>query len=339
MNNNNEPELKSGNSQFVRQPIQSLHTLDGDILSSIKDENYASNIVKVVTQHTDAKGKENDENKEDFMNPTGQKPAASFRINLNSPYFYVVVSIIFLSVVGGAAYFAVTSTIQQTLPSPAVATSTPAASSTLPANISITQKNIFNAEVIVPVQLNALTKIQIISLLQDTKKSLLDNELKDNINVSLSTDVDLITFLNKIQYSGPETLVRSISSDKVYNFGVYHKKKDDFDTYLITKIDSFDLAFSGMLEWERTLPVDLSSIFTYMPEIVEQSTSTPQTVQNVPRFVDKVVKNIDVRSYIDPVKGTQIMYGFVNKKYLVITSGEAAFADIINKLTVNNILR
>jgi len=337
----NDSEKKS---DFVRSPIQSLHTLDADILSSMKDENYASNIVRVLTHDTDKKN-EGGQNESDTDIQKKKTPESFLlKLNFNSAYFYVGLSIFLLSILGGTTYYVVKTSIENTVPKPvvvAVATSTEnTASSTVPSNISITQKSIFNAEVVVPIEIEKLTKTQIIDLILNTKKSLVANEIKNNINVSLSTRLSLQDFLNKIQYSGPDTLVRSLLSDKIYNLGLYHKEKGDFETYVITKIDIFDLAFAGMLEWERFMPVDLYKIYTYTTQ-ADSSTSSviTQNTEKSQIFIDKVIKNIDVRVYTDPLKGTQIIYGFINKEYLLITSGESSFVDIVNKLTINNILR
>jgi hypothetical protein len=336
-------------SNFVRPSIQSLHTLDGDILSSVKDESYASNIVKVITHNTNNKHTDDSESLRDTEQV---KSKISFKFNLNSTSFYVGLSIILFGTLGAATYYTVKKSIQETLPKPETVVSSSTiptvtgqiASSTIPTNLYITQKDIFSAEVIIPIEIEKLTKIQILDLVQSTKKNLSKNQIKNNINISLKTDIDLTEFLNKIQYSGPDTLIRSLTSNKIYNFGVYHKEKDDFETYLITKIDTFDLGFAGMLEWEKFMPVDLYKLYAYTQNTA-QGTSSSSTIPVLPikkstgKFVDKVIKNIDVRMYIDTDKGTQIIYGFINKQYLLITSGESSFIDIVNKLTINNILR
>jgi hypothetical protein len=85
--------------------------------------------------------------------------------------------------------------------------------------------------------------------------------------------------------------------------------------------------------------VDLQNIFTYTAE-TETSTSSQTLTKEVTAskvFTDEVVKNIDTRWYVN--NNTKILYGFINKEYLLITSGEESFIDIVNKLTKNNILR
>ncbi len=344
--NNSDSEKKNN---FVRSPIQSLHTLDADILSSMKDENYASNIVKVLTHNTEKKDTiEQDSNL--VKNTQKKESFFSFIQTLNSTYVYVGLSIFLFGTLGGVTYYVVKTSIENTVPKPdpvTVATSTKdTASSTLPDNISITQKNIFNAEVLVPIEIEKLTKPQIISLIRDTKKELVQKEIRNNINISLSTGISLQDLFNKIQYSGPDTLTRSLVSDKIYTVGLYHKAKGDFEMYILTKIDIFDLAFAGMLEWERFMPVDLYNLYSYNSTVVTSSTvstSSPTISKKEAStngiFIDTVIKNIDVRTYIDPIKGTRIVYGFINKEYLLITSGESSFIDIVNKLTINNILR
>lgn len=342
---NNDSEKKN---DFIKEPpIQSLHTLDADLLASMKSENYASNIVKVVT-HSNA-------TKEDATTPALHtlkqiKNTSSFKIDVNSKGFYIGLSIFLTTIIGFSTYYIVNKTIQDILPKTPVATSVVATSTqTTSTTLTVPKGKIFNAEVLVPIQVADLTRFQIIQTINTIKVDLLTNKVKANINIGLIPDIGLNDFFNKIQYSGPETLIRSFDASKIYSFGLYHTQKDQFQTYFITKIDIFDLAFSGMLDWEYAMPVDLANIYTTISSTASttetltstttQQKITPTTTTKKVTFTDKIIKNIDTRVYVDPVKGTQIIYGFINKEYLLITSGEEVFIDIVNKLTINNILR
>ncbi len=56
-------------------------------------------------------------------------------------------------------------------------------------------------------------------------------------------------------------------------------------------------------------------------------------------FIDKIVKNTDTREYTDSISKSKILYGFINNKYLLITSGPNSFMDIKDSLINQNILR
>jgi hypothetical protein len=342
--NDNDLEKKPDISE---PPIQSLHTLDADILASIKNENYASNIVKVVTHDTGGVSKKDGEEDADSIGLHTLKQAQDkvpFRFNFNSTYFYVGLSVFLLMVLGFSTYYVIHNTIQDITPPADVATSTTqtalATTTSTSTNAAVRGKNtLINAEILIPIRISDLTKIQVIDLINKTKADLITKEIKNNINIGLTPDVSIENFFNKIQYSGPDTLVRSLNESKVYNFGLYHTKNNQFQAYILTKIDTFDLAFSGMLDWEQSMFIDFQNIFTYTPEKVSAS-STQKTAQNpviTKRFTDTVIKNIDARIYTN--ENTKIIYGFINKEYILITSGEESFVDIVNKLTINNILR
>lgn len=350
----NDSDKQDKKSDFVRPPMQSLHTLDADLLSSMKDENYASNIVKVVTHANENKESDGTGAEEIGLNTFNQiKSKSSIPFNFNGTVFYVILGFLMLTGLGAGAFYVIQKNIQETLPKTDATASTStgmtqSASSTISSTTKTTllpNNSLFNAEILIPIKIADITKYQIIELLNKNKGDLVANKIKNRINIGLPTDVSIENFLNKIQYSGPESILRSLDSSHAYNFGLYHTQNGIFETYFLTKIDIFDLAFSGMLDWEHSMPIDLQYIYSINKKDTEQGTSSSsvststQSLKKIPKFTDKVIKNIDTRIYVDEDKKIQIIYGFINKEYLLITSGENSFVDIVNKLTINNILR
>ena len=61
--------------------------------------------------------------------------------------------------------------------------------------------------------------------------------------------------------------------------------------------------------------------------------------KNTEVFIDRILKNQDIREYINNENNTTIVYGFINNKYLIITSGESSFIDIRDRLLKQNIIR
>lgn len=321
---------------------QSLHTLEGDLMASMKNENYASNIVKIVTHDGESdKNTERtqltDKNK-DVIRNIFLKIKRLFVYN--STYFYLTVSIIFILIISSIAFYFINITIKNTnLATDSVVkatTTTEVKATTTLTKPELYGNDIFNADMTLSLQVASQNKKLFITKIEEVKKNLVKNNIKNNIDISLKMDIDLDGFFDKIQYSGPETLLRSLSSEKPYNFGLYHIKNDEFETFFLTKIDIFDLAFSGMLEWERSMPIDFEYIY---PSITNNNTSSSSTTPNINKFTDKVIKNIDTRTYFDEKKGIEITYGIINKQYLLITSGENSFTNIVNKLLVRNVLR
>ncbi len=318
---------------------QSLHTLEGDLLASTKDENYASNIVKIVTHDKEETGVANKKTEKEEAGPS-RFSKIKFSINLNSTATYIGISVFFIAFISLGSYYFIHTTIQNTLPQttpePITTTSVTTPTSTSSVSKPVLQANgIFSADMVIPLQVVSYNKKLFIDKINEIKTNLTKNNIKDNIDISINTDLSLDNFLDKIQYSGPESLLRSFDAEKSYNFGLYHTQGDQYETYFLTKIDVFDLAFSGMLDWERSMPLDFEKIYTYT---VATSSNSSNVSTTTPVFTDKVIKNIDTRTYIDTKKGIRITYGIVNKQYLLITSGENSFVDIVNKLLIRNIL-
>ena len=316
------------NEDEQKNPIitDSLHTLEGDLLASMKDDNYSSNIVKIVTQ-----GKN--------QNPVAiEKQGGAGQGGITSMQKYITLAIVLLF--GAVAmYFYVTNTpedpslVQTRDGGISTNTEDQPATNTVPI---VQPKTIFEADIVIPLAIRNNNKAEFLQKITEAKQELVKNKVAAKTNISFILDTNLENLFNKIQYSGPESLLRSFSQDHAYNFGLYHAKDFHFETYLLVKVEQFDLAFSGMLEWERTISIDLENIYRID---VGQNVISTSTTSSVPKFTDRVIKNIDARTYTDTQKGITITYGFINRKYLFITSGENSFTDIVNNLLVKNVLR
>ncbi len=327
MNEENKPQENKSDL------TASLHTLEGDLLNSMKEENYSNNIVKIVTHdQTGLTGK-----------VSTDSLASKFSDNPNYKK-YLINTVALLFGVGSFAFY-IMNLPESTKPAESEDVPKTVATTTLQA---IQQETIFEADVVIPLEIANGTKLDLVRNVAVAEEGLLKNKIADKTNISFVSDANVETFFNKLQYSGPESLLRALSENQAYNFGVYHIKGPTFEKYILLKVSIFDLAFSGALEWERNMPIDLGALFTipFVPtiasttasstsKIVIATTSLPAT----PKFVDKVIKNIDTRTYTDTVKGTTVTYGFINREYLLITSGESSFADIVNILLVKRVLR
>jgi hypothetical protein len=125
-----------------------------------------------------------------------------------------------------------------------------------------------------------------------------------------------------------------------------------FETYILIEIENFDLAFKSILEWEKYMQLDLKDIFlgnnvtidTAKPTVTSTTSSSTETVvkynkKDTDVFTDRILKNQDIREYVNNESNTTLIYGFINNKYLVITSGESSFIDIRDRLLKQNIVR
>ena len=182
--------------------------------------------------------------------------------------------------------------------------------------------------------------------LNKIKDVLLGKKIEPKNNIGLNVNLDLNQFFEKIRYSGDSSLLRSF--DGQYSFGLYSIENNKFENYILIKLSNFDLAFQGILNWERYMSVDLKGIFTGNNEIISNnaepsgiSTSSEKKYykKDTKTFIDRTLKNYDIREFVDNNTNTDIIYGFINNKFLLITSGESSFIDIKNRLLKENIVR
>ncbi|MDP3726179.1 MAG: hypothetical protein Q8R36_03200 [bacterium] len=121
----------------------------------------------------------------------------------------------------------------------------------------------------------------------------------------------LSTFPNDI----PERLLRTINNE--FFFGFHSFKK--IAPFLIITNRFYDGAFLGMLEWEKFMLHDIAPLFLISP--ADQG-----------KFFDAVIKNIDVR-FLKNTRGEAIlMYSFIDRQTIVITTNADTFAEIVTRM-------
>ncbi len=158
----------------------------------------------------------------------------------------------------------------------------------------------------------------------------------------------------------PDALVRALSPSQ-YLLGVH--AYDDNQPFLILGVDSYEGAYAGMLAWERTMQSDLEPLFNRIPPVRIQepvvatttatstaATSTPaaplaatSTASTTPsvaaaapspaEFADRIVENHDARVIEDENGEIVLLWTFINRSVLVITTNEATLREIISRLT------
>ena len=131
--------------------------------------------------------------------------------------------------------------------------------------------------------------------------------------------------LTILDLQAPRSFIRSITA---INFGFYR----DSEPFIIMKTTAFDVAFGGILEWERAMSADLSPFFgapvsgTFDP----QARSASQIRE--PYFVDVVVNNLDARVLTDETQKERIIYTFTDRNTILITTDEATLEALANEL-------
>ncbi len=343
--------MASEKDSNVDKKTVSLHTLESDLASVVNDKNYGGNIIKIVT---DPNKKPVTDKKEEVIadsqnnnNINTNKKNKNIYIKLFL-YFILLIILSAMSYFGYVYYKLIFTTItpyEDSLVNNDLNTVGEDTQST--STIIINNNDLLNSEIIQSSDFSKLNRLQIISEINKIKQLLIDKNIINNNNISINTNLTIVQFFEKIRYSGNESFLRSIGAS--YTFGFYSLKDNQFQTYLLLDVENFDLSFKSILEWEKYMPIDLKDIFIGNTELKSTSTepvstNTDKIVKNYSKkntivFVDKILKNQDIREYVNNENNINIIYGFVNNKYLLITSGETSFLSIKDRLLKENITR
>jgi len=103
-------------------------------------------------------------------------------------------------------------------------------------------------------------------------------------NASLLPADEFIALLNT---RVPSQLIRSLASEFTFGFHAIGTT----EPFLILKTRSFNIAFAGMLEWEKSMNEDLAPLFGPVVSVPPATFQSPQAFS----FTDKVIRNKDVR--------------------------------------------
>ncbi len=137
-------------------------------------------------------------------------------------------------------------------------------------------------------------------------------------------------------FTAPDIVLRNI--EPASTVGIV-KSENTSSPFFILRVSSFERTFAGMLSWEKSLARDLSVLYPAYPvetpvvSTTTPATSTPALPVFVPRFVDEVVANKDVRILKDEMGRSVLLYGYRDKQTLLIARNEAAFRVLLERLS------
>ncbi len=153
---------------------------------------------------------------------------------------------------------------------------------------------------------------------------------KDEIPPPISSQ----TLLSVIAPGIPEELLRTISPSQ-YLLGTH--VFDGNQEFLILRVESYEQAFSGMLEWERTMQQELTPLFSRTPRpriATENASSTPTISLRGTPFRDKIVANHDARVILNEAGDILLLWSFVDRNTVVITTNNNTLSEIIGRRSV-----
>lgn len=324
----------------------SIHTLESDLASAVMDKNYGKSIVKIITDpKKNSTFPTNFDNKEEDVNKTNYLTRKNVFIFLIILFVLISVSVILYILYQAQNVEEIKKKKEENV----LASTSTSKTNDLVADANkpiINNSDILNPEIIQSADFTKLNRGEIVTEINKIKQILLDKKISANNTVGINTNLDIKQFFEKIKYSGDESLLRSFNN--TYAFGLYSTEKNQFENYLLIKIDNFDLAFQSILGWEKYIPIDLKDIFIGNNEILKPTLDNATTSITIEKkyykndtkiFIDRLLKNYDIREYVNNTNNADIIYGFINNKFLLITSGESSFLDIKNRLLKENIQR
>ena len=94
-----------------------------------------------------------------------------------------------------------------------------------------------------------------------------------------------------------------------------------------------------MIRWEKDMAADLRKIF------IEQKITTGTSTQNISsinlnsNFEDLVIKSKNVRALRDGRGNIVLLYSFLNEEYIVITTNDDTFREVLNRFLTSKLVR
>ncbi len=165
------------------------------------------------------------------------------------------------------------------------------------------------------------------------------NEYILNNTVESTTNrIDAVQFFQMLDASVPESFNRSLT--KKWMLGTYDEELSKVP-FIILTTEFFQNTFAGMLKWENSMADEMAVIFNYEDRARQQnSTSTLSSFFTIRgKFQDRTILNRDVREFISETGEILILYSFIDKDTLVITTSEEILKKIIQKIEKQSYLR
>lgn len=134
-------------------------------------------------------------------------------------------------------------------------------------------------------------------------------------------------FFERLAPNAPTALARSFGD--AYMLGVF--VSGQAQPFLIMKPTFYENAFAAMLAWEKTMRGDLSPLFRNEAASAFDSNVSPAD------FEDKVIANKDTRVLYNDAGDVILLYSFTSRDTLVITTGEAAFLEILKRINAKRV--
>jgi len=246
----------------------------------------------------------------------------------------VIVSLILVIVGGGGAYYFYS--MSPLAPPPAPIETPKVTLSLVPADTSVM------------VSVDNLTAVSLLTRIRTEMTSQTPNTIKDLVLTKTGASVRMSTteILDFLSLSVPSILSRSLAAPGM--IGLHTNSQGETNAFVVTTSNFSQNTFAGMLQWENVMADDLK-LYLFPANIrgvanvtTTHSTSTASTTASSERvtayptlrgkFVDRIIRNRDVREFINEDGTVLFLYSFVDNAKLVLTNNEETLGEVIGRL-------
>ena len=140
--------------------------------------------------------------------------------------------------------------------------------------------------------------------------------------------VDAEDFLNAINTDAPASFLRSLNPRFMVGVHVF----DGNQPFIILQTSFYENAFAGMLKWERYIKDDLAPLFGPIDVTPIVRTDDSSKI-NTLTFGDIVIKNQDTRVLRNEDGDIVLLYSFIDKNTIVITTNQHTFEEVFIRHT------
>ena len=298
---NTSPE--EANSQIKKEGshrIHSLRTYQGDIAETL--EKTKGSIVSIVTAEEERRGKPIGNL---TLDPTVIKPP---KVKLENRFFLLISGVLLLlGIVTVAAVLYSRASEEEVLVAQRAKTF-----------ISFSEKK----EIIAgEIDGNELTKRMI------SEKKAFSSQVNSVLYIDIvntdSSPAQISTILLAITPNIPGNLIRSLSDN--YMFGIY--SYDTNEPFILLRTENFAESYAGMLRWERNMTSDLNLLFGL------------DKLSGEEKFTDEALKNRDLRILKNQDVEAVLLYSFIDKDTILVTSNEKIFNAVLGKYLLQQAAR
>ena len=338
--------------------LKNLRTYEGDIADVMSHKRTSTASIAIAET-------KKSEGEEVISNKVDSEPSYALR--------NISLTILSLLLIGGGAFGAYY--LYKISPLYQMIGSTP---QTTPASQAQTVPSLVPADTQVVISIDKLgTQATIEKIQSEMAKTQPADSIKEIILTKTTngavTRVSSTDMVSLLETSAPDILTRSLAPD--WMLGVYQDSNGQENMFVVATNDFFQNTFAGMLQWESSMPDDLRP---YLPAITQPqanaivptgistglATSTKKTLKNATstavaasttdstspvsaqalpiikgRFVDRIIKNKDVREYVTTDGHVMFLYSFIDDSKLIITGNEDTLSEILARLEKQSFLR